>query len=150
MKQLKADWKSKKELAKQQATLDKRKDNLSTLAKLFRSSGFVNFISSVYLQDHVKTLSGGQTFQISLCLALALAESIKQQSQSKQNFFFLDEGFGTLDKESLHIVFDTLKSLRKEQRVVGVISHVEELQNEIDVCLNIVKDEERGSLITVN
>jgi len=188
-KQLKADWKSKKELAKQQATLDKRKDNLSTLAKLFRSSGFVNFISSVYLQDlcsaanerffkltkqqlklevtednsfnvrdylnngktrHVKTLSGGQTFQISLCLALALAESIKQQSQSKQNFFFLDEGFGTLDKESLHIVFDTLKSLRKEQRVVGVISHVEELQNEIDVCLNIVKDEERGSLITVN
>jgi len=189
IKQLKADWKSKKELAKQQATLDKRKDNLSTLAKLFRSSGFVNFISSVYLQDlcsaanerffkltkqqlklevtednsfnvrdylnngktrHVKTLSGGQTFQISLCLALALAESIKQQSQSKQNFFFLDEGFGTLDKESLHIVFDTLKSLRKEQRVVGVISHVEELQNEIDVCLNIVKDEERGSLITVN
>ncbi len=85
----------------------------------------------------VKTLSGGQTFQASLCLALALAEMIQVQSGSNQNFFFLDEGFGTLDPESLALVFETLKSLRKEGRVVGVISHVEELKDEIDRFLLI-------------
>ena len=53
-----------------------------------------------------------------------------------------------MDKNSLQIVFDTLKSLRKENRVVGVISHVEELQQEIDVCLHVKNDEETGSELT--
>ncbi|MFQ5821364.1 MAG: SbcC/MukB-like Walker B domain-containing protein, partial [Candidatus Heimdallarchaeota archaeon] len=96
----------------------------------------------------VKTLSGGQTFQASLSLALALAESIQKFNESNQNFFFLDEGFGSLDKESLQIVFDTLKSLQKENRIVGVISHVEDLQQEIDTYLKITNDEEKGSIIS--
>jgi exonuclease SbcC len=96
---------------------------------------------------NVKTLSGGQTFQAALSLSLALADSIQKITESNQNFFFLDEGFGSLDKESLAIVFDTLKSLRKENRIVGVISHVEEMQQEIDNYLKIVMDEERGSII---
>ncbi len=95
----------------------------------------------------VKTLSGGQTFQASLSLALALADSIQQFTASSQNFFFLDEGFGSLDKESLDIVFETLKSLRKENRIVGVISHVEEMQQEIDTHLRIINNEETGSQI---
>lgn len=95
----------------------------------------------------VKTLSGGQTFQAALCLALALADNIQQLSPGGQNFFFLDEGFGTLDRESLRVVFDTLQSLRRERRIVGVISHVEEMQQEIDVYLKIRNDEEQGSLI---
>jgi exonuclease SbcC len=95
----------------------------------------------------VKTLSGGQTFQAALSLALALADSIQQFTASSQNFFFLDEGFGSLDKESLDIVFETLKSLRKENRIVGVISHVEEMQQEIDTHLRIVNDEEIGSRV---
>jgi len=95
----------------------------------------------------VKTLSGGQTFQAALSLALALADNIQKITESNQNFFFLDEGFGSLDKESLNIVFDTLKSLRKENRIVGVISHVEEMQQEIDVHLRIENHEERGSTI---
>jgi exonuclease SbcC len=70
----------------------------------------------------VKTLSGGQKFQVALCLALALADNIHAQTQSTNNFFFLDEGFGSLDKDSLTEVFETLKSLRKENRIVGVIS----------------------------
>jgi exonuclease SbcC len=78
---------------------------------------------------------------------LALADSIQKITGSNENFFFLDEGFGSLDKESLDIVFDTLKSLRKENRIVGVISHVEEMQQEIDVHLKISMDEEKGSLI---
>ena len=91
--------------------------------------------------------SGGQTFQASLSLALALADNIQQVTESRQNFFFLDEGFGSLDKESLNIVFDTLKSLRKENRIVGVISHVEEMQQEIDAHLTVENHPERGSLI---
>jgi exonuclease SbcC len=59
----------------------------------------------------------------------------------------LDEGFGSLDKESLDVVFETLKSLRKENRIVGVISHVEEMQQEIDTHLRIVNDEEIGSRV---
>src|SRR5690606_1117361 len=67
----------------------------------------------------LKTLSGGQTFQASLCLALALAEKVKSLNQADQSFFFLDEGFGALDKNSLRVVFETLKSLRHENRIVG-------------------------------
>ncbi len=163
-----------------------RESNLKELAGLFRGSGFVNYASTVLLQevcrganvrfkkltknnlslelnkdndfivrDHLndgktrllKTLSGGQTFQAALCLALALAENIQSLNQSQQSFFFLDEGFGSLDKNSLRVVFDTLKSLRQENRVVGIISHVEELQQEIDVYLSIEHHRERGSLV---
>ena len=80
-------------------------------------------------------------------MALALAENVKALNQSEQSFFFLDEGFGSLDKESLRVVFDTLKSLRKESRIVGIISHVEEMQHEIDVYLAVTRDRELGSQI---
>lgn len=95
----------------------------------------------------VKTLSGGQAFQVSLSLALALAESVQATTKADKNFFFIDEGFGTQDVESVNIVFETLMSLQKENRIVGIISHVEELKEKIPVSLSIVKDEERGSLI---
>jgi len=97
----------------------------------------------------VKTLSGGQAFQVSLSLALALAESVQSNAQSDKNFFFIDEGFGTQDLESVNIVFETLNALQKENRIVGIISHVEELKEKIPVALEVVKDEERGSLITI-
>lgn len=97
----------------------------------------------------VKTLSGGQAFQVSLSLALALAESVQANAKADKNFFFIDEGFGTQDLESVNIVFETLMNLQKENRIVGIISHVEELKEKIPVSLNITKDEERGSLIEV-
>ena len=113
-----------------------------------------NFLVRDYMNNgqtrSVKTLSGGQKFQAALSLALALADSIQLHSQSKQNFFFLDEGFGSLDTDSLDLVFETLRSLRKENRIVGIISHVKEMQQEIDTCLSIVNDEEAGSRIAVN
>ncbi|MDH6252253.1 exonuclease SbcC [Chryseobacterium sp. H1D6B] len=98
----------------------------------------------------VKTLSGGQSFQVSLSLALALAESVQANAKAEKNFFFIDEGFGTQDLESVNIVFETLMSLQKENRIVGIISHVEELKEKIPASLNITKDEERGSLIEIN
>lgn len=95
----------------------------------------------------VKTLSGGQSFQVSLSLALALAESVQSQAKSDRNFFFIDEGFGTQDPESVNLVFETLMNLQKENRIVGIISHVEELKEKIPISLNIAKDEETGSKI---
>lgn len=97
----------------------------------------------------VKTLSGGQAFQASLSLALALAESVQSQAKSEKNFFFIDEGFGTQDSDSVNIVFETLTSLQKESRIVGIISHVEELKERIPMALSIRKDEQRGSLIEI-
>jgi len=98
----------------------------------------------------VKTLSGGQAFQVSLSLALALAESVQANAKAEKNFFFIDEGFGTQDLESVNVVFETLTSLQKENRIVGIISHVEELKEKIPVSLHITKDEERGSLIEIS
>lgn len=177
----------KERLLKEQEILSDRERRLRELDKLFKGSGFVKFVSSIYLRElcetankrflklsknslsiHIdddntfwvtdylngakrrllKSLSGGQTFQASLCLALALAEKVKALNQADQSFFFLDEGFGALDKDSLRVVFETLKSLRHENRIVGIISHVEELQEEIGVYVSIRPDQEKGSQIS--
>lgn len=98
----------------------------------------------------VKTLSGGQGFQASLCLALALAESVQTLNKNDKNFFFIDEGFGTQDPDSVAVVFETLQSLYKENRVVGIISHVAELQERIPRSINVIKHEEKGSEIFEN
>ena len=95
----------------------------------------------------LKSLSGGQTFQAAFCLALALSENIQRNAGVEQHFFFLDEGFGTLDSENLQIVFETLKALRSENRIVGLISHVEELQQEMDVFLKIENDPDKGTRV---
>lgn len=95
----------------------------------------------------VKTLSGGQSFQVSLSLALALAESVQANALAEKNFFFIDEGFGTQDSQSVNIIFETLVNLNKEDKIVGIISHVEELKERIPVSLTVVNDPEKGSLI---
>ncbi len=95
----------------------------------------------------VKTLSGGQMFQAALSLALALSDNIQHLTKSKQNLFFLDEGFGTLDKDSLQTVFKTLKALRSENRVVGIISHVEELQLEVDTYICAIASENGSRIV---
>ena len=109
-----------------------------------------NFLVRDYLNGgdvrSVKTLSGGQTFQAALSMALALSDNIQHLTKAKQNLFFLDEGFGTLDKDSLQTVFKTLKALRAENRVVGIISHVEELQQEVDTYIR-TESSENGSRI---
>lgn len=176
----------KKGLQELFAKVENRESNLKELEKLFKGSGFVKYVSAIYLKElcHtanvrfmkltknslsleiddnntfwvidylnggkrrlLKTLSGGQTFQASLCLALALAEKVKALNQADQSFFFLDEGFGALDKNALRVVFETLKSLRHENRIVGIISHVEELQQEIGVFAKVELDADRGSLV---
>lgn len=79
----------------------------------------------------VKTLSGGETFLTSLALALALSAQIQLRGRYPLEFFFLDEGFGSLDPELLNLVVDTLERLHFERLNVGVISHVPELRQRI-------------------
>ena len=106
----------------------------------------IDYLNNGYKRS-VKTLSGGQGFQASLCLALALAENIQSLNKADKNFFFIDEGFGTQDNESINTVFDTLQYLHQENRVVGIISHVEELKERIPRSITVKKDTERGSLV---
>lgn len=79
----------------------------------------------------VSSLSGGETFLTSLSLALALSKQIQLKGQSPLEFFFLDEGFGTLDSNLLDTVIDSLEKLSSKERVIGLISHVPELRNRI-------------------
>lgn len=67
----------------------------------------------------------------SLSLALALSEQIQLKGQSPLEFFFLDEGFGTLDQDLLDTVIDSLERLSSRDRVIGLISHVPELKSRI-------------------
>lgn len=83
------------------------------------------------IQRMVTSLSGGETFLTSLSLALALSSQIQLKGQSPLEFFFLDEGFGTLDNNLLDLVVDSLERLSTEKRVIGLISHVPELKNRI-------------------
>lgn len=77
----------------------------------------------------VSSLSGGETFLTSLALALALSKQIQLKGQSPLEFFFLDEGFGTLDTGLLDTVIDSLERLSSSERTIGLISHVPELKN---------------------
>nr|WP_274601608.1 SbcC/MukB-like Walker B domain-containing protein [Clostridium rhizosphaerae] len=81
------------------------------------------------------TLSGGETFLTSLALALALSSQIQLKGSAPLEFFFLDEGFGTLDTELLEIVISSLERLHSDRLSVGIISHVEELKNRVPVKL---------------
>lgn len=79
----------------------------------------------------VSTLSGGETFLTSLALALALSTHIQLRGQHPLEFFFLDEGFGTLDPELLDVVVTSLERLNLERLCVGLISHVPELRQRL-------------------
>ena len=84
------------------------------------------------------TLSGGETFMAALSLALGLADVVSAGSNYSIGALFVDEGFGSLDGESLDTVVDVLRSLQDGGRTVGVISHVQELQAAIPNGITIV------------
>ena len=95
------------------------------------------------------TLSGGETFVVSLALALGLADVITQEAGGADlDTLFVDEGFGSLDADTLDDVMDTLDSLRDGGRVVGVVSHVAEMRDRIPTQLRISKSR-RGSTLAL-
>ena len=97
----------------------------------------------------VKTLSGGETFLVSLSLALALSGELCAKSRRSMEFFFLDEGFGTLDGKLVDTVMDVLTRLSKDF-AVGLISHVEELKHRIENKILVTgANESHGSQIRI-
>ncbi|MBA0125401.1 SMC family ATPase [Haloechinothrix sp. YIM 98757] len=94
-----------------------------------------------------KTLSGGESFLASLALALGLADVVATETGGTLlDTLFIDEGFGTLDSETLDVVMGTLDELRAGGRVVGVVSHVEELRQRIPARLRVGKSRSGSTL----
>ena len=110
-----------------------------------------------YVIDHtdadsrrsVRTLSGGETFQASLALALALSSqmsALAAAGAARLDSIFLDEGFGTLDPETLEVVATTLETLAQGKRMVGVITHVTALAERVPVRFMVSRDARTSSV----
>ena len=95
----------------------------------------------------VKTLSGGESFLVSLCLALGLSDIAGQHRKIES--LFLDEGFGVLDDEMLYKVMSALKGLRAHGKTIGIVSHVKRLAEEIPTQIRLEKESDGSSRITV-
>lgn len=110
-----------------------------------RQSGLALDVYDAYTGQtrDVKTLSGGEKFNASLSLALGMSDVIQSfQGNISIQMMFIDEGFGSLDEESLHKAIDTLIDLQQSGRLIGVISHVQELKNVFPAVLEVKKTNE--------
>ena len=97
----------------------------------------------------VKTLSGGESFKASLALALGLSDEVQMSTSIQLDTLFVDEGFGSLDPESLNQAYNTLAGLTEGNRLVGIISHVAELKERIDKQILVTKEKSGGSKATI-
>ena len=98
----------------------------------------------------VKSLSGGESFKASLSLALGLADEVQSAAGGiRLDTMFVDEGFGSLDEESLQQAIQVLAGLTEGNRLVGIISHVAELKQKIDKQIVVTKDRAGGSQVKI-
>lgn len=122
-------------------------------AKGSRSGGGLNLeITDTWTGEprEASSLSGGESFLASLSLALGLAEVVQANNGGIElDTLFIDEGFGTLDAETLDMVMSTIESLRDSGRTIGLISHVEEMKNRIPAQI-VVEKGQNGSSVRVN
>ena len=118
-----------------------------------RSGGGLNLeITDTWTGEprEASSLSGGESFLASLSLALGLAEVVQANNGGIElDTLFIDEGFGTLDAETLDMVMGTIESLRDSGRTIGLISHVEEMKNRIPAQI-VVEKGQNGSSVRVN
>lgn len=99
---------------------------------------------------HINTLSGGESFKAALALALGLSDTVQMYSGGIElDSMFIDEGFGSLDKESLSQVMASLVKLSGNNKQIGIISHVESLKESIDKKILVRKSQEGDSYVEV-
>ena len=109
------------------------------------------------VEDHLvghrrpaRTLSGGETFYVSLCLALGLADVVRAEAGGVDlGTLFIDEGFGSLDPDTLDAVLGELGRLRAGGRVVGIVSHVAELKRRIAERIEVRRRPDGSSTLSV-
>ena len=98
----------------------------------------------------VKSLSGGESFKASLSLALGLSDEVQSAAGGiRLETMFVDEGFGSLDEESLDQALRALTGLAEGNRLVGIISHVAELKDRIERQIVVTKDRAGGSRVEI-
>ena len=129
------------ELFRQEDSLGKRSNTFLDLEVLDNHTGH---------RKPVGNLSGGESFKASLSLALGLSDTVSANAGGIQmDALFIDEGFGTLDRKSLENAMDILMDLSSTNKLVGIISHREELKENIPQQIKVTKTRE-GSLIEVD
>ena len=119
-----------------------------SMKKVNRYSGLDIEVFDFYNNQarNINSLSGGETFQASLVLALALNETLQQESGGiTLDTMLIDEGFGTLDHETLEVAISTLIELQTTGKTIGIISHVEELKERMEHILYVKPDNERST-----
>ena len=132
------------------------KDTLAVLSGgryslVYESDFFVVDYLSGGIKRRVDTVSGGELFLVSLSLALALSKSIYAKSMRPIEFFFLDEGFGSLDAALIDVVIDSLERLKNSDFSIGVISHVEALKERITSKITVTAaSAEHGSSVSAS
>lgn len=135
-------------LSNGQYELIRRKDASNNKAQTGLDLNVIDHASGK--QREVKTLSGGESFLASLSLALGLADEVQSSAGGVQlDTMFVDEGFGSLDDESLKSAINVLQNLAGDHRLVGIISHVNELENRIDKIVRVKKDENKISRVNI-
>lgn len=130
-----------------QYDLKRRKTALSTQGQSGLELDVVDHYNGT--ERSVKTLSGGESFKASLALALGLSDEVQMSTGIRVDTLFVDEGFGSLDPESLEQAYRTLADLTEGNRLVGIISHVADLKEKIDRQIVVTKEKSGGSRVTM-
>ncbi len=135
------------------------KDASRTLGNISndRYSFYIDNEAKIFIRDNFyggelrkpSSLSGGELFMASLSLALAISSQIQLKGKTHIDFFFVDEGFSSLDKESLKLVMKSLERLRSDKMTIGLISHLDDIKEWVPVKLVVKGNELGGSGSTV-
>ena len=126
----------------------RKKDSFALNSKSGLELEVIDFYT--FKKRSTKTLSGGESFKAALALALGLSDCVSNFSGALNiDSLFIDEGFGSLDSESLELALEVVFNLSSNNRIIGLISHIDDLKLKIQNQINTYKSD-KGSKIEVN